>query len=120
MKKMSFYICVLFLLADCRGSSYVERIVLANPTDYNVRVYVKGADDNSWLSLGIAQRNEETQVQEVIDQGGTWVFRFEYVGEELGEDRVSRSDLVGNRWRYEIPLRVGEMLREKGYAPSIG
>lgn len=120
MRKQALYVSVLFLLSGCNGVSYVERVVLVNPTDYNLLVYVKGADDTSWLSLGIANRNAETENQEVIDMGETWVFRFSYVGEELGEDRIARSDLVRNRWRYEIPQRVGEMLKEKGYAPSIG
>lgn len=119
MRRLAFVLCVLLVLSGCNGVSYVERIVLVNPTDYSVLVDVKGADDSSWLSLGIANRNAETVNQEVIDMGEAWVFRFSYAGEELGEDGISRSDLVRNRWRYEIPQRVGEILKEKGYAPSI-
>lgn len=118
MRRLTFVLCVLLLLSGCNGVSYVERIVLVNPTEYNVLVEVKGADDTSWLNLGIANRNAETAKEEVIDQGETWVFRFRYI-EDAGEDRISRSDLVRNRWRYEIPQRVGEILKEKGYAPSI-
>jgi hypothetical protein len=109
-----------FLLGGCDDVSHVERIVLVNPTDYDVLVDVKGADETAWLGLGVAKRDSETLVQQVIDQGETWVFRFSYVREELGEDRVSRSDLVRNRWRYEIPERLGEILKQKGYAPSVG
>lgn len=119
MRKLALFLCVL-LLGGCDNVSFVDRVVLVNPTDYNVLVDVKGANDTSWLSLGIANRNAETVKEEVIDQGATWVFRFSYAREDLGQDRISRSDLVKNRWRYEIPERVGEILKEKGYAPSIG
>lgn len=118
MRKLAFVLCLLLLLGGCDNASYVERIVLVNPNDYNVLVDVKGANDTSWLALGIANRNAETVKEEVLDQGETWLFRFRYVS-EAGEDRVSRADLVRNRWRYEIPKRVGEILKEKGYAPSI-
>lgn len=120
MKKLSLLVSILILLGACDNVSYVERVVLVNPTEYDVLVDVRSADGKSWLGLGIAKRDSETLVQEVIDQGETWVFRFSYVGEHLGQDRISRSDLVRNRWRYEIPERVGETLKEKGYAPSIG
>jgi len=120
MRRLALFLSVLLLLGACNDVSYVERVFLVNPTDYNLLVDVRGADGTSWLSLGIARRNIESVNQDVIDLGDTWVFRFSYAGEELGEDRISRSDLVRNRWRYEIPERVGEIPKEKGYAPSIG
>lgn len=120
MRTLVASLLVLFLMGGCDDVSFVERIVIVNSTDYNVLVDVKGSDAHAWLELGTARRNTETVKAEVIDQGETWIFRFSYAGEELGEERVSRSDLVRNKWRYEIPARVGQTLKEKGYPPSIG
>ena len=120
MRKLLLLLPLLFLLGSCDDVTYVERVVLVNPTDYQVLVDVKGAADSSWQGLGIAKRQSETLVQEVIDQGDTWIFRFSYVGEAAGEDRISRSSLMRERWRYQIPERIGELLKEKGYAPSVG
>lgn len=119
MKKLAYLFSAMLLLIGCDDTAYVERIVLVNPTDYNLLVDVRRASDRSWIGLGTAKANGETEKQEVIDMGATWVFRFNYAGEEVGEDRISRSDLVGSGWRYEIPERVGEALKEKGYAPSM-
>lgn len=119
MKKL--IVCVAFLLtaSACDSVSYVERITIVNPSDYSVLVDVKGADDTSWLPLGIANRNSESLNEQVIDMGeGNWIFRFRYLGEDLGEDTVSKSQLEKQRWQYTIPERVGELLKEKGYEPS--
>jgi hypothetical protein len=120
MRGLTSFLLLMLLLSACDNVSHVERVVLVNPTEYDLLVDARGADEASWLGLGIANRNAETVVQEVIDQGETWVFRFSYVGEELGDERIARSDLVRNRWRFEIPERYGQILKDKGYAPSIG
>jgi hypothetical protein len=118
MRKLACLLSITLLFAACDDVSYVERLVLVNPTDYNVLVDAKGGDGASWLPLGIANRNAETVKEELIDMGPTWVFRFSYAGEQLSQDPISRRDLVRRRWRYEIPERVGQSLKEKGYAPS--
>jgi hypothetical protein len=120
MRRLGFLLLLITLMSSCDGGSYVDRITLVNQTDYDVLVDVRGIDDSSWLALGIANRNSQTVVEEVFDQGETWVFRFSYAGEALGQDRVKRSDLLGNRWRYGIPERVGQILKDKGYPPSAG
>jgi hypothetical protein len=120
MRRLTCFLLLMLLLGSCDNVSYVEQIVLVNPTDYNLLVDVRSADESSWLELGIANRKGETIRHEVIDQGETWVFRFSYVDEELPEERISRSSLVRNRWRYEIPERYDQILKDKGYAPSVG
>lgn len=117
---LASFLLLMLLLGGCDGVSHVERVVLVNPTQYDLLVDVRSADEASWLGLGIAHRTAETAAQQVIDQGETWVFRFSYAGEEFGEERISRSNLVQNRWRYEIPERYGQILKDKGYAPSAG
>ncbi len=118
MTKLACLVSAMLLLAACDDVSYVERLVLVNPTDYSVLVDVKGEDDTSWLPLGIADRNIETVNEKLVDVGPNWVFQFSYAGEQLSQDRISRHDLIRSRWRYEIPERVGQILKEKSYAPS--
>jgi hypothetical protein len=120
MGRVVLIVFILLLLGGCDDVSYVEKIIVINPTDYDVLVDVKGEEDNSWLTLGTANRNAESTIEEVIDKGETWIFRFSYAAEDLGQAEISRSDLVKSKWRYQIPTRIGEVLKEKGYPPSIG
>ena len=120
MRKAIAVLLAIFLMGACDDVTFVDRVVLVNTTDYDIEVDVKGAGDDSWLELGTAHGKSETVNEVVIDQGATWIFRFSYAGEDLGQERITRANLVSNNWRYEIPERVGQTLKEKGYAPSVG
>lgn len=120
MRLLALTTAIVILFGGCATVSHVDQVVLVNPTDYDLVVEVRESERDSWLRLGTARRNSETVKEEVIDMGETWVFRFRYIDEELGEDSVSRSDLVGNDWRYEIPAKFGDQLKQKGYPPSVG
>jgi hypothetical protein len=117
---ISFVLGGALALNGCSRVSFVERVVLVNPTSYDLLVDVRGEDDSSWLELGIARRGSETAKENVIDMGASWVFRFRYAGEDLGESRVSGSRLRSDRWRYRIPEEVGKKLEDRGYPPSAG
>ncbi len=108
------------ILNACDRVSFVERVVLINPTNYDVTVDVRGEGERSWLPLGIMRRSAETAKENVVDVGDTWVFRFSYAGEAAGEGRISRARLESNRWRYQIPEDVGKKLEDRGYPPSTG
>lgn len=120
MKKLFVGLTLLFIAPACDSVTFVDRLTIVNPTEYSVVVDVKGANDASWLLLGIVDRNSETVREQVVDMGGRiWNFRFHYGGEGLGEETISRSRLEQQRWRYTIPERVGNLLKEKGYEPSL-
>lgn len=42
MRRLALFLSVLLLLGACNDVSYVERVFLVNPTDYNLLVDVRG------------------------------------------------------------------------------
>ena len=96
----------------------VRRLTVENPTPYFVNVEVSGAERDSWIELGSFGRERSRTVEELVDQGRQWVFRFSYAGVEGGELVVSRDRLVGDGWRITVPPEVTERLRAAGLAES--
>lgn len=70
------------------------------------------------LELGIAERMSDTVREQVIDVGSRWRFRFEYLGQDVGEVSVNRSQLVRDSWRIVIPEDIGRRLEGAGVRPS--
>jgi hypothetical protein len=55
-------------------------------------------------------------VQEVYDEGGTWVFRFGYLHFQK-EIEVSRAQLTHDSWRVTVPASFGSELKARGVTP---
>ena len=109
----------LLLVAACSGPPLtVERIIIANPTDYDIDVDVTGEDRNSWLPVSIVEARAEDVAREVIDQGKVWTFRFLHWGDPVGEVRLTRAELERMGWRLEVPAEVGERLQQLGRPTS--
>jgi hypothetical protein len=108
----------LLLFYGCTSASYVPRIEIANPTDYDLSVEVRGDGDESRLELGIAKKGRDSVTEEVIDLGEDWIFTFAYLGEEAGSVSVKRSELESAHWKFVIPEEIGNRLREKGVPAS--
>lgn len=98
-----------------RPATFVDRIEIANPTSYQVEVEVRGAASQGWLALGGFRRESSRTVEDVLDQGDRWTFRFSYGGFVAGEVGMSRADVRG---QVMIPPSVGDRLAEAGFAPS--
>jgi hypothetical protein len=92
----------------------VDRITIANPTEYEIDVEVRGHDRDGWLPLAIVEARTEDVTEDVIDQGAVWIFRFIHHGDPIDEIRLTRSALERDGWRVEIPSEVGERLQELG------
>jgi hypothetical protein len=107
----------LVALAACASPSYVDRIEIVNPTEYDLVVAVKGTETAD-LRLGIAKKGEGSIREQVIDMGEDWTFTFSYLGEQAGEASVDRSELERVGWRFVIPEEVGERLKQRGVQPS--
>lgn len=105
--------CVL-VLAACSEVSLVDSVTIVNDTDYPAQTEVTGADRNGWLLLAHAQQRQTTTVEEVIDQGATWIFRFDYIGKHEEEVEVSRRELEQDDWSVEVPLSFEQRLRALG------
>jgi len=102
--------------AGCADQPFVNEIVIDNPTDYIASVDVTGPRSDGWLNLATTDAHSESTVQEVIDQGDTWVFRFGYSGYEE-QVEVARAELAEAGWRVQVPDSFAAALRDRGVLP---
>jgi hypothetical protein len=103
--------------ASCGDPSFVDKVIVANPYEYNVHAEVSDGR-SGWLNLGeVAPESEETN-QQVVDMGPRWVFRFRFRDLEPVEVSLSRSELVSAGWRVEVPETLAQTLRARGEPPS--
>ena len=100
-----------------RDVSYV-RITIENPLPYLINVEVTGVRRDGWFDLGAVGREQTKVVQEVVDQGDKWVFRFSYGGVEGGELLMGRHDLANAGWKITVPAAVADRLRDAGLSES--
>ncbi len=100
-----------------RGPAFIDRVAIVNPSEYDLDVDVSGGHRDGWMSVTTAHKGSTTQVEEVIDQGAVWVFRFKAAGYEGGELRTEREDLRRAGWSIEVPASVIDHLRQQG-APT--
>ncbi len=96
---------------------FVDRLTFVNPTEYDLHVEVTDARREGWLAVGTVRKNQTTTMEDTIDQGEVWTFRFAAQGQDGGELRISRMQLERDRWTVHIPAQIGATLREKG-APA--
>jgi hypothetical protein len=93
-------------------------VVVANPTEFELTVEATSAHRDGWTTVGVVEAHTTMPIDDVIDQGGTWILRFAGQGRGGGELRLDRSDLEQGSWRIEVPARVGDRIRGQGGAPS--
>ena len=108
---------VLLALVGCSDVAHVERITFVNDGDFPATIDVTDGDRSGWVEIGIAPSNQETSFDELVDQGETWVFRFDYAGKHQEELEVSRADLERDEWTVEVPAEFEATLRELGISP---
>lgn len=108
----------LLLLACLEQPRHVDRLIIVNPTAYELAVEVTGEGRDGWLPLGVVPARSEHVVREVVDQGDVWIFGVRHWGEPVGEFSVTRNDLEGTGWRVDVPREVGERLQELGRPPT--
>ena len=99
------------------GPAFVHRITVVNPTAYAVDVDLTGAGRHGWLEVGAAERRSTTVLEEVLDQGSTWIVRL--AGGEGGELRFTREELARAGWRVEIPTAMEARLRPSWGPPDL-
>jgi hypothetical protein len=102
--------------AGCDSARFVERVVIGNPTAFTANVDVAGGKRDGWLGLTTVAARSETTVEQVLDQGSMWVFRFSYAGYDE-EVEVSRAELARSGWHVEVPQTFDAALRDRGISP---
>ena len=100
------------------GPTTVPRLTFDNPTDYALAIEVRPDGDPAWTSAGSVAQRSTGVVEEVVDQGEVWVFRFDSQGHTGGELRLTRAELEQSGWRVEIPRDVGARLAQHGAPPT--
>jgi hypothetical protein len=118
MRSISPLLAGLLLLPAlaCSETKFVEAVEVSNDTAYPTKVSVRGGE-GGWLHLLTVQAGETQDVNEVIDQGDIWIFRFRYAGRAEVVKTFSRDDLDEAAWRIEVPPELEESLRERDVAP---
>jgi hypothetical protein len=106
------------LVPGMRLPHFVRRVTIVNPTVYRMEVEVSRGPGDGWLDLGGISRESRRNVNEVVDQGERWVFRFRHGGADAGQLAVSRAELARDGWRITVPRHVGERLAAAGTPPS--
>jgi hypothetical protein len=110
--------CALVLVgAACSGVSFVDGVTIVNDTEYSANIDVTGKAGDGWLLVTSVEPQSTTVVEEVIDQGEKWIFRFDYVGRYDQEVEISRRELEQNDWTIEVPQSFEQRLRELNVPP---
>jgi hypothetical protein len=110
-------IAVLVVHPVLGGPSFVHRLTISNPSEFDMTVVVSPAGRQERLALGTVRHRSSTDLQDVIDQGSQWAFHFTAGGRDGGEVQVPRAELSRNGWRLQIPEEVATRLRSSGAVP---
>ena len=78
---------------------------------------MSGKAGDGWLLLTTVEPQSTTTVEEVINQGEMWIFRFDYVGKYDQEVEMSRRQLEQDDWTIEVPRSFEQRLRELDFSP---
>ncbi|MFN8028599.1 MAG: hypothetical protein U0W40_20265 [Acidimicrobiia bacterium] len=104
-----------------RSPARVDHVDLVNGSATGLEVSVSSPDGGDELGLAEALPRRTTRVQDVVDQGDTWVFGVATASCPPVELRVSRARLEADGWRFVVPERVTAALAAGcAYQPPVG
>lgn len=86
-----------------QGERYVARIIINNKNAYVALVEVRGRLEGGWLDLGTAGPHAEIHIDEVLDMGSEWIFRFRRAGGPPEDRTLSRAELESFGWTVQVP-----------------
>ena len=105
-------------LVLAREPSHVSSVTIRNPAEYRLNVGLADEHGARALPLGAVDRGTYLTVDDVLEQGDTWVFTFSYGGVRATELRLSRDDLAATDWTVVVPDNAGGALEAAGLEPS--
>jgi hypothetical protein len=109
--------CVFLVGPACSDVSFVDEVTIVNDTEYSANVDATGKARDGSLGLTVVRPQSTTTVEEVIDQGEVWIFRFDYLGKYEEEVEIARRELEQNDWTIEVPQSFEQRLRELDVPP---
>lgn len=110
-------VAVVLVVPISRAPRTVDRLVVDNPTPWDLHVRV-GDGDGGWLPLPVSPAGTREAVRSVVDRGPTWVVEFSVGGERPPPVRLDRSDLAGDDWTIRVPDEVVAALSAAGVPPT--
>ncbi len=96
---------------------FVPRVHVQNDSPYAIDLSVATPARDGWTPVGTAQPGRITTFEDVYDQGGTWIFRFELLSQR-SEVTMTRADLRRANWNIKVPAQLVDKLRAIGVPPS--
>jgi hypothetical protein len=107
----------ILVLGACSSASFVDELSIVNETEYSANVEVTDENRDGWLELGLVEPNSTIVIEDVIDQGDVWIFRFDYLGKYQEEVELSSSELAQSEWSVQVPQSFEQSLRDMGVPP---
>ncbi len=111
-------IALAFIVGLSARPATIPRLAFENPTVYALDIEVSPGTGTGWTSAGSVAQQSTAVVEEVIDQGDVWLFRFDSQAASGGELRLTRAELEASGWRVAIPAEVGQRLADAGAPPT--
>jgi hypothetical protein len=87
-----------------------ETLRLDNRTGVAVRVTASDEGRDGWLPVTTVDARSRNRVQEVLDQGEVWRFRYEVGPDRIAEVRRTRGQLEAADWTVVIPADAADAL----------
>jgi hypothetical protein len=109
--------CIFLFGSACSDVSFIDEVTIVNDTEYPAHVDVGDGTRDAWMGLTSVDPQSRMTVEDVIDQGEMWVFRFDYVGKYQEEVEVSRRELEQNGWTIDVPSSFEQRLRDLDVLP---
>jgi hypothetical protein len=105
------------LTALLRGPEFVDHVIVENETGYDLNIDVTDGHGGGVIELGTTEPNRPMRVDDVIDQGKTWVFVVTRAGDTVARIRLSRAELESDGWRVILPESLEDALIAEGQQP---
>jgi hypothetical protein len=94
-------------LALLRRPDFVDHVTVVNRTKHAIDVDVDPGNGHEWMGLGGVEPRSTIRIDDVIDQGETWVFQMRNGGALVDEITVSRDQLKADGWRVVVSATPG-------------
>jgi hypothetical protein len=103
-------VAMLLVVALTLGAPGRETLRFDNRTDVAVRVTASDDGRNGWLPVATVDAQGRSRVDEVLDQGDVWRFRYEVGPDRIAEVRKTRDQLATADWTVVIPPEAADAL----------
>ena len=116
---MAAVICIAVSIPLFRHLEDLPRadVTFANETAWDIGVELALANDSRML-IATIEADQTRTVEEIIEPGEVWAFRWKFRGQEVALTKISDGDLRAAGYRVSVPTEVTEELRDEGAPPA--